>query len=434
MKKVFAIIKKHIVQEISQRIDELYRLMSEKHEMIVADRQRIEDLYELVSEKHEMIVADRQRIEGLYELASKKHEMIVADRQRIEDLYGLVSEKHEMIVADRQRIEDLYELVSEKHEMIVADRQRIEDLYELVSEKHEMIVADRQKIEDLYGLVSEKHEMIMSAKQDITSLTKYAILSYWQEKEQTDEQRIVIEWIKENGIAMYPYAWTEEYVGRTVNVLADDENWHFVYHNEKKLYFPQSFGEEEIKKYYTFLIMEQDERSPHCYFTKEDDAGKKNLVWYDVGAAEGIITLDHIEEIKRGYLVECEQPWVEALRKTFEPYKDKIIIIAKTADCYTDEKHIALKELIDPTETCLIKIDVEGHEKEVLEGIDWRNVKIESRIIVCAYHHQEDEKILGQYLTENMVEYDMSSGYILSNWGGHKEPYLRRGLFRGIKK
>ena len=144
--------------------------------------------------------------------------------------------------------------------------------------------------------------------------------------------------------------------------------------------------------------------------------------------------LEHIHEIRHGYAIENDAMWVEALRKTFQPYGDKVTIIDKMADSYTDESHIAISDILDTEEKYFIKIDVEGHEQNVLDGIEWDGLKNGSRLAVCAYHHQEDEEKLGAYLKEKGIDFVMSDGYLLSEWGGEEEPYLRRGLFRAVKR
>lgn len=360
--------------------------------------------------------------------------------RRIDEAYRLISEKHEMIVDDRRKIDAAYRLISEKHEMIVDDRKKIDEAYSLISEKHEMIVDERKKIEEmcgkldeLYSLISEKHEMIMGIRHDVTSLNKFAILSYWDGRRQTEEEREVIDWIREHGVSMYPYSWADEYKNKGTIVMTEG-GWRFVEHQGKRLYFPKSFDEKKVRQYYNFLIMEQDKRSPHCYlpdgYTMEDN----EYIWLDVGAAEGILLLEHIHEIRHGYAIENDAMWVEALRKTFQPYGDKVTIIDKMADSYTDESHIAISDILDTEEKYFIKIDVEGHEQNVLDGIEWDGLKNGSRLAVCAYHHQEDEEKLGAYLKEKGIDFVMSDGYLLSEWGGEEEPYLRRGLFRAVKR
>ena len=66
----------------------------------------------------------------------------------------------------------------------------------------------------------------------------------------------------------------------------------------------------------------------------------------------------------------------------------------------------------------------------VLAGLDLKQMGDKSKLIVCAYHHQNDEKEIGKYLTKNGVQFQHTKGYLLSDWGGYEEPFLRRGLIR----
>lgn len=124
---------------------------------------------------------------------------------QLQEMWSLISEKHEMILEDRRKIEEVYRLISEKHEMIAEDRARIEEVYRLISEKHEMIVEDRKRIEDVYRLISEKHEMIMADRKDIKTVMKYAITEYWNKKEKTQEQAEILKWLDNHEVKMYPY-------------------------------------------------------------------------------------------------------------------------------------------------------------------------------------------------------------------------------------
>lgn len=347
---------------------------------------------------------------------------------QLQEMWSLISEKHEMILEDRRKIEEVYRLISEKHEMIAEDRARIEEVYRLICEKHEMIVEDRKRIEDVYRLISEKHEMIMADRKDIKTVMKYAITEYWNKKEKTQEQAEILKWLDNHEVKMYPYEWMDAYMQMDVKVERDGD-WRYVLHKGKKMYFPKSYDENKIKQYYKFLIMEQDERSPHCYFSEKFVQGNEHFeVWMDVGGAEGILTLENIDMFERAYVIECEEDWIEALNKTFESY-DKVTIIGKIADTYTDESHIALKDLTGGKK-CFVKMDVEGYEMNVLAGLDLKQMGDKSKLIVCAYHHQNDEKEIGKYLTKNGVQFQHTKGYLLSAWGGYEEPFLRRGLIR----
>ena len=72
-------------------------------------------------------------------------------------------------------------------------------------------------------------------------------------------------------------------------------------------------------------MIEQDQRSAHHYFNNNKDVTGK--VFVDVGCAEGYSSLEIIEEAKHVYLFEQNESWLEAIRATFEPWKDKVTIV-----------------------------------------------------------------------------------------------------------
>lgn len=70
----------------------------------------------------------------------------------------------------------------------------------------------------------------------------------------------------------------------------DEESiYPYVWHKEKKLYFPR-WSEPQIKHAYNQLIMEQDVESPHTYFSEKYQI-EEGDIFVDVGGAEGIISL-----------------------------------------------------------------------------------------------------------------------------------------------
>ena len=90
--------------------------------------------------------------------------------------------------------------------------------------------------------------------------------------------------------------------------------------------------------------MEQDHRSPHRYFDHIEEF--KDKVLLDVGAAEGILSLMAIEQVKHVYLFECSEDWIDALNKTFEPWKDKVTIIKKFVSDKDDENNVVKSSVI----------------------------------------------------------------------------------------
>ena len=71
--------------------------------------------------------------------------------------------------------------------------------------------------------------------------------------------------------------------------------------------------------------MEQDKRSPHFYGIKENILPQ--TVFVDVGAAEGLISLEIIEKVKEVYIFESDTAWVNALKKHLKNMRIKFILL-----------------------------------------------------------------------------------------------------------
>ena len=112
-----------------------------------------------------------------------------------------------------------------------------------------------------------------------------------------------------------------------VEVLYDEEEMkHYIIHNGKRLYYPRNFSMDIIIESYRQIMREQDVRSPHFYWNSLNKPVRGDI-FVDVGAAEGIVALDYVEEMSKVYIIECEERWIDALRATFKPYKEKVEII-----------------------------------------------------------------------------------------------------------
>ena len=44
---------------------------------------------------------------------------------------------------------------------------------------------------------------------------------------------------------------------------------------------------------------------------------------------ESFLLENYVDVASKIYLFECDPVWIEALEKTFEPYKDKVVIVPK---------------------------------------------------------------------------------------------------------
>ena len=234
----------------------------------------------------------------------------------------------------------------------------------------------------------------------------------------------------------FPYFFSREYFPMDVDVyFCSVTKARYVIHENKKLYFPKSWESDVIRCYYNNLRREQDKDSPHRYETGAITV-KEGDVIVDVGAAEGIWALTHAEKAKKIYLFESSREWVEALEKTFAPWKEKIIISNKYISDIDDRINTTRDTYFNSAEEInFIKIDIEGMELKLINGsknILSRNNNL--KVVLCAYHGDNDAIDLKQALEKNGYETEYSKGYMICSYDENlKEPYIRRGIVRARK-
>ena len=213
----------------------------------------------------------------------------------------------------------------------------------------------------------------------------------------------------------YPYLWKEEYDQLLIDVHIDAENsLPFVMHHGKRLYFRRDMIN-NVSDIYKALLIEQDERSAHCYVDSYSEL--KNKVLLDIGAAEAIFALDTIEYVNHAYLFECDEKWLEALSATFAPWKDKITIVRKYVSDINDEDNVTLDTLFadKSIENLFLKMDIEGYERRALEGA--KKLLQKGKNIsgaVCIYHLHDDKEVIQSLLNDVMdVTVSIKPGYII---------------------
>lgn len=256
--------------------------------------------------------------------------------------------------------------------------------------------------------------------------------------EKTHKDKFVkeINFIKENGITWCPYDWIKDYEDKKqhIEVIFDDKsNLRFVFHNSKRLYFPSQFSDDQIKSLYVEVQKTDDKRSPHRYFSKEYNI-ESDDIFLDIGAAEGFLSLDCIEKVKKVYIFEGDQIWIPALEATFAPYVNKVKIINKFVSNVSDENNIRIDDLLNlkDRDFC-IKIDVEGSERSVLEGMNKMLANNKCKIFLATYHYEEDAEFFKNFFS-NKFSLEFSDGYmIFPAWGNDprgEKPSFRKGVLR----
>ncbi|MDR1563304.1 MAG: FkbM family methyltransferase [Dysgonamonadaceae bacterium] len=251
----------------------------------------------------------------------------------------------------------------------------------------------------------------------------------------TDEIQEILDYLrKPHSYTHIPYSYKENYNPDNVKVYKDNERGMlYVIYDEKRLYFKKDWHEKWIRKYYNYLMIEQDEKSPHRYETSDFCVNQGDIV-VDAGAAEGNFALSVIEKVKKIYLFEVEEEWIDVLRVTFEPWKDKVVIIKKYISDNNENNCVTLDSIFENEEINFIKADIEGAEIQLLNGAKSIMAReMPPKIILCTYHNQNDAEIIDNMLTKQGFNTEFSKGFMIYLYETLNPPYLRRGLIRAWK-
>ncbi len=255
--------------------------------------------------------------------------------------------------------------------------------------------------------------------------------------EVNEEQREVLKFLENNELRIFPYPFNDNYSADSIKVFSDAERGlKYVMQEGKRLYFKRRWNEARIKRAYSDLLREQDPESPHRYLTDTFTIGENDIL-ADIGAAEANFSLSVIEKVKKIYLFEYDREWAEALKATFSPWAEKVVIINKYLSDRDDDKNVRFDTFYNQhSDITFLKIDVDGAESIVLDSCNkiFRS-PVPFKVALCTYHKNNDEKDFTLLLKSHGFEVAPSKGYMIHYYDKKmKAPYLRRGLIRAIKQ
>lgn len=267
--------------------------------------------------------------------------------------------------------------------------------------------------------------------------TRKNILNYYKqnpEEIKDTELKEALSYIRRKGLALFPYSWADKYNPLNVKVFFDEEcGLRYVMHNNHRLYFKAGMDEFRVKLTYNALLQEQDDNSPHSYLNGTIDVEQGSIL-FDLGAAEGIFALSVIDRISEAYVFETEEAWIAPLKKTFEPWSDKVTIIHKYASDKDTEDTVTINTIMNSDEggKVFLKLDVEGAEKIVLNGASniLQSEKFDVKAAVCTYHYPHDYAELTNLMSD-VYGYKVtpSKGYMCCFFGQMEAPlYFRKGM------
>lgn len=251
-----------------------------------------------------------------------------------------------------------------------------------------------------------------------------------------------LERVRKNGFDMYCGSLENVSVYSEKDIKYDAENdlFYGIYEG-KKLYFSEFFHTvKDALEYMNEIAAEQSEHSPHKYLAGDFDVDREDVV-FDIGCAEGNLSLSIVDRVKKIYLFEADAAWMKPLQLTFAPYMDKVHIVRKFVSKNNDSRTISIDSFCKENnikQVGFIKMDVEGAEQDVLLGAKkmLRHGRIH-KMAICTYHKVHDEKIFREMLPDYRKV--MSEGYMLHTVQSHdfwnmELPYFTRGVMRATLK
>lgn len=297
-----------------------------------------------------------------------------------------------------------------------------------------------EDLRDRMDLADQQAENKISSKQFETARMEHDILAHGEALLPAYKDEVA--YLKTiNRLVCFPYPQRK----KMESVLAEwdtRKNLPFVWHGAKRLYFPRDWTTEKAEETYRYFVEVENllgggyaATAPHQYQTETFRVQDGDVV-LDVGAAEGLFALDVIEKAQKVFIIEADDKWREALQATFDPYRDKTVILHRMVSDRDADQSVRLDSLLQQVEYTglFIKMDIEGGEKKVINSS--RNLLCQEkdiRLVATTYHHHDDAEQL-RFLLENMgFSTHYSDGYMLFLFDKLTPPYFRKGLIRAVR-
>ncbi len=265
---------------------------------------------------------------------------------------------------------------------------------------------------------------------------KKRILRYYAKRENISDNEIksALAFLKNNKLEVLPYNFIKEYNDLSIIVHLDTScNLPYVVHNNNKIYFRRDWNKIRIASYFRGILAEQDSRSAHCYLTNNFEVIPGSNV-YDIGVAEGNFSLSIVDKAKSIHLFEADEAWIEVLNKTFEPWKDKVHIHQKFVTNSDKLGLISLDTFAKEHPVDFIKVDVDGGERNLLEGAaNLLKGKNSLKVALCTYHKQGDAEEFNKKMKANGFNTELSNSYMLFHYDKLTPPFFRKGVLKAWK-
>ena len=232
---------------------------------------------------------------------------------------------------------------------------------------------------------------------------------------------------------MFPYPFRGEPLG--VEVGIGDNGFPFAAHEGVRVFFPKNYSLKAVEWEYRVYLEDEGltgkgrrTKSPHCYVT-DDHRPEDGDVILDVGCSEGFFSRAFAAQAKKIYLFELDSKWSSPLAETFHDCWSKVVYTPKAVGGRSTTAEVRLDDVVEvsPDDVLFLKMDIEGGERAVVESSAAFLASHKVKISCCAYHRQDDGKVLMAMLEKIGFKTRYSEGFMLP-YDSHTFPFFRRGM------
>lgn len=296
------------------------------------------------------------------------------------------------------------------------------------------IADNTHRIIDLEDVMA-KLDVTISNHLEYNRLMEY-YLSHWEDGNPYRRELTYLESVKK--FCNFPYSPVSP--NSLVQYGADDSRMPYVIHNGERLFFPYGTPSEEMLSLYDYYVhveklleKEDSEDSPHQYQSPRVQVSEGDTL-FDIGAAEGLFCLDNVKKVSKAVVVESDPKWLEPLRKTFSPFKDKVVILNSFISANDTESTVSLSSLIRDFnwQSAFFKMDIEGYElPAIMSSIQTIQQLNRAKMAIATYHKQNDFVELKSVFDGIGYYSESSEGYMLFNlYDVPMPPFFRKGIIR----